>query len=77
MRSTRSMQPWLMAALVLLALSACVTDVLVADIVNPFYPERKLRDRIRRFCGTSMAAACLAKYFAIKSRAMGAAAVAP
>lgn len=39
----------------LIMLSGCITDVLVADIINPFYPERKLRERIRRFCGGSMA----------------------
>ncbi len=39
----------------LIMLSGCITDVLVADIINPFYPERKLRERIRRFCGESMA----------------------
>jgi hypothetical protein len=38
----------------LVMLSGCITDVLVADIVNPFYPERKLRERIGRFCGQAM-----------------------
>jgi hypothetical protein len=38
----------------LVMLSGCITDVLVADIINPFYPEKKLRERIRRFCGESM-----------------------
>ena len=38
----------------LVMLSGCITDVLVGDIVNPFYPERKLRERIKRFCGGSM-----------------------
>jgi hypothetical protein len=40
----------------LVMLSGCITDVLVGDIVNPFYPEKKLRERIKRFCGGSMAA---------------------
>jgi len=35
-------------------LSGCITDVLVADIVSPFYPKKKLRERIHRFCGESM-----------------------
>ncbi len=39
----------------IIMLSGCITDVLVADIINPFYPEKKLRQRIRRFCGQSMA----------------------
>ena len=38
----------------LVMLSGCITDVLVADIVNPFYPVGKLRKRISRFCGESM-----------------------
>ena len=38
----------------LVMLSGCITDVLVADIVNPFYPKSKLRKRIKRFCGESM-----------------------
>ncbi len=38
----------------LVMLSGCITDVLVADIINPFYPEKKLRKRISRFCGESM-----------------------
>ena len=37
-------------------LSGCITDVLVGDIVNPVYPEQKLRERIKRFCGGSMTA---------------------
>ena len=39
----------------LVMLSGCITDVLVAYIVNPFYPEKKLRHRVDRFCGESMA----------------------
>lgn len=39
----------------LVMLSGCITDVLVADIVNPFYPVKKLRERIGRFCRDSMA----------------------
>jgi hypothetical protein len=42
------------ASVNLVMLSGCITDVLVADIVSPFYPERKLRERIHRFCGESM-----------------------
>lgn len=38
----------------LVLLSGCITDVLVADIVNPFYPKNKLSKRIKRFCGESM-----------------------
>jgi len=38
----------------LVMLSGCITDVLVADIINPFYPEKRLRERIKRFCGESM-----------------------
>lgn len=35
-------------------LSGCITDVLVMDIVSPFYKMKKLRERIRKFCGDSM-----------------------
>ncbi len=38
----------------LVMLSGCITDVLVADIINPFYPRTKLKKRINRFCGESM-----------------------
>ena len=38
----------------LVMLSGCITDVLVGQIVNPFYPAKKLRERIKRFCGGSM-----------------------
>ena len=42
------------ASVDLVMLSGCITDVLVADIVNPFYPKKKLRKRIEKFCGRSM-----------------------
>jgi hypothetical protein len=42
------------SAVNLVMLSGCITDVLVADIVSPFYPERKLRERISRYCGDAM-----------------------
>jgi hypothetical protein len=42
------------ASVNLVMLSGCITDVLLADIVSPFYPARKLRERIHRFCGESM-----------------------
>lgn len=38
----------------LVMLSGCITDVLVMDIISPFYPMKKLHERIRRFCGESM-----------------------
>ncbi|MFZ1701334.1 MAG: hypothetical protein WBO10_13105 [Pyrinomonadaceae bacterium] len=38
----------------LVMLSGCITDVSVGYIVSPFYPKRKLRERIKRFCGGSM-----------------------
>lgn len=38
----------------LVMLSGCITDVLVMDIVSPFYSMKKLRERIRKFCGSSM-----------------------
>lgn len=38
----------------LVMLSGCITDVLVADIMSPFYPRSKLRERVRRFCNVSM-----------------------
>jgi hypothetical protein len=38
----------------LVMLSGCITDVLVMDIVSPFYKMKKLRERIRKFCGGSM-----------------------
>lgn len=38
----------------LVMLSGCITDVLVADIMSPFYPLAKLRERVRRFCNVSM-----------------------
>ena len=38
----------------LVVLSGCITDVLVMDIVSPFYPMKKLHERIQRFCGGSM-----------------------
>lgn len=38
----------------LVLLSGCITDVLVMDIVSPFYPMKKLHERIQRFCGLSM-----------------------
>ncbi len=42
------------ASVELVMLSGCITDVLVADIINPFYPKKKLSKRIKRFCGESM-----------------------
>lgn len=38
----------------LVMLSGCITDVLVSDLINPFYPEKKMRERVKRFCGESM-----------------------
>ncbi len=39
----------------LVMFSGCITDVLVADIMSPFYPISKLRERVKRFCNVSMA----------------------
>ncbi len=38
----------------LILLTGCITDVLVGNTINPFYPEGKFRKRVKRFCGESM-----------------------
>lgn len=38
----------------LIMLSGCITDVLVANTINPFYPKGKVVKRIQRFCNESM-----------------------
>jgi len=38
----------------LVMLSGCITDVLVANTVNPFYSEKKLRDGITKYCNEWM-----------------------
>jgi len=38
----------------LVMLSGCITDILVANTVNPFYNEKKLRKNITKYCNESM-----------------------
>ena len=38
----------------MIMLSGCITDVLVANTINPFYPKSKVLKRIQRFCNESM-----------------------